>query len=184
MKITTKQLVQTALLLALCIVSQFFKGGGMLFTIFITGAIINACIIICGLSCGLLCAVILSVVTPITAFFISPSPVTSAIPAIIPCIMIGNALLAFCVTLIYKKVSSPLGLPIGMFIGSFVKGTFMGITISWLLIPAFLPEKLLPKMTTFQLSFSLVQLAAAAMGCTYAFIVWIALKKYLNNNES
>ncbi len=182
MKITTKQLVQTALLLALCIVSQFFKGGGMLFTIFVTGAIINACIIIAGLSCGLLCAVILSVITPITAFFIAPSPVTSAIPMILPCIMIGNALLAVCVMFILKKMQSPFGLPVGMFVGSIIKATFMGISISMFLIPCFLPQKLLPKMTTFQISFSLVQLAAAAMGCIYAYIIWIALKKHLKNN--
>jgi hypothetical protein len=81
MKISTKKLVQTALLLALCVVSQFLKSGGMLFVIFVTGAIINACIILCDLTCGLWCAAILSVVTPITAFFIAPSPVTAAIPA-------------------------------------------------------------------------------------------------------
>ncbi len=184
MKLTTKQLVQTALLLALCVVSQFFKGGGMLFTIFITGAVVNACIIICGLSCGLLCAVILSVLTPITAFFISPSPVTAAIPAIIPCIMIGNALLAIFVTLFYRKMADSFNLPIGMFIGSLAKGLFMGITIALFLIPTFLPEKLLPKMTTFQISFSLVQLAAAAMGCIYAYCIWIVLKKYLKSNAS
>lgn len=182
MKITTKQLVQTALLLALCIVSQFFKGGGTLFTIFVTGAIVNACIIIAGLSCELLCSIILAIITPITAFFIVPSPVTGAIPAIVPCIMIGNVLLALCVTLISPKMQNLWGLPIGMFIGSIVKATFMGISISMILIPSFLPEKLLPKMTTFQISFSLVQLAAAGVGCVYAYIIWMSLKKYLKNN--
>ena len=181
MKITTKQLVQTALLLAISIVSQFLKGGGTVFVIFVTGAIINACIIIAGLSCNLTCAVLLAVVTPITAFFISPSPVTGAIPAVVPCIMIGNALIAICTTLIAKKVKSPWGLPAGMAAGCVAKAAFMGISISLILIRSFFPEKLLPKMTTFQISFSLVQLAAAAVGCVYAYIIWIALKKYLKN---
>ena len=77
-----------------------------------------------------------------------------------------------------------MGLPVGMFIGSLVKAAFMGLTISFALIPSFLPEKLLPKMTTFQITFSVVQLAAAAMGCIYAYIVWVALKKYLKNAEA
>ena len=129
MKITTKQLVQTALLLAICIVSQFFKGGGTFFVIFVTGAIINACLIIAGLSCGMLCAAILAIITPITAFFIAASPVTAAIPAIVPCIMIGNLLLPFGVNIITKKIKSPAGLPIGMLVGSLAKTVFMGIIL-------------------------------------------------------
>lgn len=183
MKITTKQLVQTALLLAICIVSQFFKGGGTFFVIFITGAIINACLIISGLSSGMLCASILAVITPITAFFIAASPVTAAIPAIVPCIMIGNLLLPLSVCLITKKSKHPAALPLGMLIGSLVKGAFMGISISLILIPSFLPEKLAPKMSTFQFSFSVVQFAAALVGCIYAYIIWIALKKYLKNEK-
>ncbi|MBR5799026.1 MAG: ECF transporter S component [Lachnospiraceae bacterium] len=183
MKISTKKLVQTALLLALCVVSQFLKSGGMLFVIFVTGAIINACIILCDLTCGLWCAAILSVVTPITAFFIAPSPVTAAIPAVIPCIMIGNFLLAPFVHICYRKTKDLWGLVLGMFLGSIAKAVFMGVTISLILLPNFLPEKLMPKLTTFQITFSVVQLAAAAMGCIYAYIIWAPLRKYLKSEE-
>ncbi|MFR7962063.1 MAG: hypothetical protein ACLU6P_17555 [Roseburia intestinalis] len=41
MKITTKQITTTAVLLAICIVSQFFKNT----SVYITGPIINACLI-------------------------------------------------------------------------------------------------------------------------------------------
>ena len=46
MKITTKQITTTAVLLAICIVSQFFKNT----SVYITGPIINACLIIAALT--------------------------------------------------------------------------------------------------------------------------------------
>ena len=86
MKITTKQITTTAVLLAICIVSQFFKNT----SVYITGPIINACLIIAALGAGMACGIILSVITPVTSFLITGSPIMSAIPAIIPCVMIGN----------------------------------------------------------------------------------------------
>ena len=89
MKITAKQITTTAILLAICIVSQFFKN----LSVYITGPIINACLILAVLSVGMVCAIILAVITPVTAFFISQSPIMAAIPAILPCVMIGTVLL-------------------------------------------------------------------------------------------
>ena len=87
MKITTKQITTTAVLLAICIVSQFFKNT----SVYITGPVINACLILAVLSVGIPCGIILSVITPVTSFFITGSPIIGAIPAIMPCIMAGNA---------------------------------------------------------------------------------------------
>ena len=100
MKITAKQITTTAILLAICIVSQFFKN----LSVYITGPIINSCLILAVLSVGMVCAIILAVITPVTAFFISGSPIMAAIPAIIPCVMIGNVILVLGVGLIMKKV--------------------------------------------------------------------------------
>lgn len=83
MKITTKQITTTAVLLAICIVSQFFKNT----SVYITGPVINACLILAVLSVGIPCGIILSVITPVTSFFITGSPIIGAIPAIMPCIM-------------------------------------------------------------------------------------------------
>ena len=66
MKITTKQITTTAVLLAICIVSQFFKNT----SVYITGPIINACLIIAALGAGMACGIILSVITPVTSFLI------------------------------------------------------------------------------------------------------------------
>lgn len=98
MKITTKQITTTAVLLAICIVSQFFKNT----SVYITGPVINACLILAVLSVGIPCGIILSVITPVTSFFITGSPIIGAIPAIMPCIMAGNALLVLGVGLVTK----------------------------------------------------------------------------------
>ena len=122
MKITTKQITTTAVLLAICIVSQFFKNT----SVYITGPIINACLIIAALGAGMACGIILSVITPVTSFLITGSPIMSAIPAIIPCVMIGNIILVVAVSLIAKKIKGNAGLIAGMAAGSIVKALFMG----------------------------------------------------------
>lgn len=177
MKINTKQITVTAVLLAICIISQFFKNA----SVYITGPIINACLILAVLSVGLTCGIILSVITPITAYFITGSPIISAIPAIMPCIMIGNIIMVIFIYLLKNKPNSKWGLPLSMAIGSIVKALFMGISISLILIPMLLPEKMLPKMSVFQTTFSLTQLIAAIIGCVYAYLIWIPLKKIDKN---
>ena len=115
MKISTKQITTTAVLLAICIVSQFFKNA----SVYITGPIINACLILAVLSVGTACGLILAVV----------------------------------VRLITRKVKGNGGLIAGMAAGSVLKALFMGIVISLILIPALLPEAMLPNMSLFQTTF-------------------------------
>ena len=52
----------TGVLLAICIVSQFFKN----LSIFITGPVVNTCIILAVLMINLACGIILSIITPVT----------------------------------------------------------------------------------------------------------------------
>ena len=158
MKITTKQITTTAVLLAICIVSQFFKNT----SVYITGPIINACLIIAALGAGMACGIILSVITPVTSFLITGSPIMSAIPAIIPCVMIGNIILVVAVSLIAKKIKGNAGLIAGMAAGSIVKALFMGVVIA-----------------VFQTTFSVTQLITAAIGSVLAFVIWIPLKKVI-----
>lgn len=175
MKVTTKQITITAVLLAICIASQFFKNV----SVYITGPVINTCLILAVLSVGVGCGLILAVVTPVTAFLIAGSPIMSAIPAIIPCIMAGNALLVLGVGLIYKKKQSNAGLIAGMAAGTVVKALFMGVVISMILIPSLIPAAMEAKMVVFQTMFSVTQLITALIGSVYAFILWIPLKKVL-----
>ena len=177
MKISAKQITTTAVLLAICIVSQFFKNT----SVYITGPIVNTCLILAVLSAGIGCGVILSVITPITAYMISGSPIMAAIPAIIPCVMVGNILLSVVTGLISKKSKGNAGLICGMVAGSVVKALFMGCVISYTLIPMLLPEAspLYAKMAVFQATFSVTQLITALIGSVYAFILWIPLKKVM-----
>ena len=76
MKIKTKQITVTAIMLAICLVSQFFKN----LSVYITGPIINAALVLTVLYAGMACGIILSIITPVTSFFITGSPVMAAIP--------------------------------------------------------------------------------------------------------
>ncbi len=172
-KLTTKQIATAGLLLAVCIVSQVFKN----LSVFITGPIVNACLILVTVVSGLIPGIILSIIAPVTAFFITGNPVMAAIPALMPMIMVGNVILV--VFVYFFGVKTNLRFCLGMGIGSVVKALVMGLTISLWLLPAFLPEKMAPKLATLQMNFSLVQLVTALIGSVIAFLVWIPLKKIM-----
>ena len=131
MKMKTRQITVTAIMLAICIASQFFKN----LSVYITGPIINAALILTVLYAGLACGIILSIITPVTAFFITGSPVMAAIPAMFPCIMAGNVILVLCVALFKGKLGSKAGFPVSIVIGSILKGLFMGVVISLIILP-------------------------------------------------
>lgn len=184
-KFGAKQIATTAILLAICIISQFFKN----LSIFITGPIINTCIVLAVLTVNLPCGIILSVITPITAYLIAASPVMTAVPLIIPFIMLGNIVLAIAVNFLMKKDMMAEGKLvitlkniITAVISALAKGVFMGLTISLWLLPAFIPEesKLRGKLSVFQTTFSVYQFITACIGMVYVFIIMTALKKVLN----
>lgn len=179
MRITTKQLAQTGLLLALCIASQFFKN----LSVYITGPIVNTIIIIAVLAVGLFSGLIISIIAPITAYLITASPIITAIPAVMPMIMIGNCILAVFVWLFNQKIRFKLSLPVGMIVGSIIKSVFMALSIINVLFTVFggsLNEKQLAMGRT---TFSTVQLITALMGSVLAYLIWIPLKKYLKNEN-
>jgi len=179
MKITVKQITTTAILLAICILSQFFKN----MSVYITGPIINACLIIATLSVGIVCAVILSIITPVTAFLITGAPVIAAVPLVLPCIMLGNALLCMCVWGFSKNGNEKIMLPVSMALGSAVKAVAMGVIIGLLVLPNMLPEKMMAKLSVLQTTYSTTQLITALIGSIFAYIIWIPLKKVWKENK-
>ncbi|MDU2936428.1 MAG: ECF transporter S component [Clostridiales bacterium] len=112
-KSKTRQITVTAILLAICIGSQFFKN----LSVYLTGPIINAALILAVIYAGPACGIILGIITPITSFFITGSPIMAAIPAMFPCIMIGNIILVGAVALLREKCGKTEGLPISIVIG-------------------------------------------------------------------
>ncbi len=186
MKLSTKELVQTALLLAICIASQYFKN----LSVYITGPVVNAVIIIAVLGAGLWSGLLISLVAPVTAFFFTGSPIMAAIPLMFPVVMGGNMVLAVCVWYFQEKKDWRFKLPVGMVVGSLLKAAFMGLVAVLVLLPLFgenvaskLPKpEMLPKvLATAKVTFSLTQLITALMGSFLAFLIWLPLKKYLKN---
>lgn len=183
----TREIALTAALLAICIISQFFKN----LSIFITGPIINVCLCLAVVLVNLPCAIALSVITPITAYIIAAAPVMNAVPAIIPLIMAGNIVLVVAVLFLLKKDalngknSGALDIKCWgkAIICALAKGVFMGLTISLWLLPTFLPAEspLRKKLPVLQTTFSVFQFATACIGFVYFFIILVALKKFIKN---
>ncbi|MGN0381962.1 MAG: ECF transporter S component [Suilimivivens sp.] len=189
MKLTTKQLVQTALLLAICIVSQYFKN----ISVYITGPIVNATIIIAVLAVGLWSGILISIVAPITAFFFTGSPIMAAIPLMFPVVMAGNVILAVCVWYFEEKTSFQWKLPAGFLAGSVLKAVFMGIVIVLIILPIFgdnvaaklpKPEALPAVLATARTTFSVTQLITALIGSVLSYVIWLPLKKYLKAEQN
>lgn len=188
MKSNTQKLAQAALLLAICLLSQYFKN----LSVYITGPIINACLIIAVLAVGLPWALILSVITPVTAFFISGSPIMAGIPLMFPAIMAGNAVLILFTYYFEKKMKFNWRLPAGLAVGSICKAAFMGILIVGVLLPSFggnisshlpKPEALPGVLAAAKVTFSLTQLITALTGSLLAYLIWMPLKKYLRSEN-
>lgn len=194
MKLTTKGLVQTALLLAICIASQFFKN----LSVYLTGPIVNTTIILAVLAVGLWSGFVISIIAPITAFFISGSPIMAAIPLMFPAVMGGNIILAVCVWFFYSqkrnaaKGQSSQKLIAGLAFGSLLKAAFMGGVIVLILLPSFgdniatrlpKPGALPGVLATARITFSVTQLITALIGSVLAYLIWIPLKKYLEKGD-
>lgn len=177
-RITAKQIATTAVLLAICIVSQFLKNT----SIYITGPIVNAIIIIDTFFCGMVCGIIISIIAPVTSFFITGSPIMAAIPAMFPCIMLGNIMMVLAVGLISKrrigsKKRWAVSLPVSIVTGAIAKAAVMGVLISLIVLPNLLPEAMLPKLRVLQFQFSVAQLITALMGGAISFGIIAALRK-------
>lgn len=166
---------RTAILLALAVASQFLKN----LSVYITGPIVNCILIICVLYCGLGNAAILCVVLPLTSWLITGSPIMSAMPVIIPCIMAGNFVLLFFVWLFEKRGDSDKNLIAGMAAGCVGKALLMWLTISCLVLSLLGPDSGLPApaLAAAKFTFSVTQLTTAAIGCAAALAVKKAIDK-------
>ena len=165
----TRHLTLTALLLALCIASQFLKNT----SVYLTGPVINCSLILAAVFCGLWSGVALSPITPLTSWLITGSPLMSAIPMIVPCIMAGNVILAVSVWAGMRQNRCTRNLLHGALLGAVLKAAFMGGTISLLLLPLLggatgLPA---PALAAARMTFSLTQLITALLGGALAVLI-------------
>ena len=189
MKLTAKQITATALLLAICIISQYFKN----MSVYVTGPIVNTTIILATLACGPISGIILSIIAPITAFFFTGSPIMAAIPLMFPVIMIGNCILVFSIHLLKNKFGKKAGIPVALLTGSILKSVFLGLTVILVLLPLFgdaiatklpKPEMLPVVLATAKVTFSVTQLITALLGSLLAMIIWAPVKKVISQDEA
>lgn len=169
---------RTAILLALAIASQFLKN----LSVYITGSIVNCILVICVLYCGLGNASVLCVVLPLTSWLITGSPIMSAMPVIVPCIMAGNFVLVLLVWLFAKRGSGNRNLAIGMAAGCVGKFLLMWLAISCLVLSLLGPSSGLPApaLAAAKLTFSVTQLITAVIGCIPVLPLKKALDKVIN----
>ena len=168
---------RTAILLALAVASQFLKS----LSVYITGPIVNCILVICVLYCGLGNTAVLCAVLPLTSWLITGSPIMSAMPVIVPCVMLGNFVLVLVVWLFDRRSRSDKSLLFGMVLGSIAKAAFMALTISGLVLTLMGANSGLPApaLTAAKLTFSVTQLITALIGCVPVF----AIKKAVDKSE-
>ncbi len=167
MNTKTKKITTTAILLAICIAAQCFKG----ISVYITGPIVNATLILATLSAGLFGGLTIAICSPVVAYFMGATPIMSVIPLMILVIMLGNAIIVFGTYCFRKKL-----LPLGLLIGSGLKACFLWLTVWYVMLPNFgvnIPSKMQNVMKT---TFSLTQLITALVGSVVAYLIWLKLK--------
>ncbi len=181
MKVNTKHLTVTAMMLALCILVQFFKSPSL--TLF-TGSIVNLAIIINTLYCGFACGTILAVIAPITAFLITGAPLIAACPLILPCIMIGNEVMVIAAWIARGKKREDFRLALSLTVGSFLKAAVMAGLIIGIVIPVFGTALKEPQKLAAKTAYSTTQLIAALIGTVLACILWRILKVAVKHQHS
>ncbi len=187
-KITVKQITITAALLAICILSQYFKT----LSVYITGPIVNACILLATLAAGLGSGIIISIIAPITAFFFTASPLMASMPLLFPAIMLGNITICCFVWFFNEKFKFKLRLETGLILGSVAKATVMGVLIVLVIFPVFgdnLTDKLgdatkaAAVLKGARLTFSFTQLTTSLIGSAFTLILWYPLRKVMQNEQ-
>lgn len=159
---STKKIVTTAMILALCIVFQSFKG----ISIYFTGSAVNALLVLATISVGLGSGLFIAVMTPMIAYFMGQTPIMQMIPLMIFVVMLGNAALVLMVGMAKGK-----RLPLWMVSGAVLKAAVLWGLVWFVVLPFFgagVPEKM---QIAVKASFSITQLITALIGCGAAYIV-------------
>lgn len=179
MKISTKQITVTAIMLALsAVVIQFIKAplsiAGQ--AIAISGALINLILIIDTLYCGLLSGIILSILIPVLSFVLKASPIVSVVPLILPCIMIGNIVMILFAWFASGKKNELNILPISLVAGALAKAAVMTLLIVNWVLPNYGGNLSAQAMATAKVTYSGAQVLAGLVGTFLACVIWPVMK--------
>ncbi len=175
MKITTKQMTVTAIMIALCVIAQLFKTSNA-YTTWIVGGLINMFIIIATLYSGWVSGLLISILAPITSFIITASPIIAAVPLIMPCIMVGNlVMVVFAAFVRCKKLELNI-LPICLVAAAVVKYFVMTALIVKWVIPTYGSGLSAVQVKMASAQFGINQLWAGGLGVFMTCIVWPIIK--------
>ena len=86
MKINVRLIVQTVLLLVLCIAVQFLRSS----SVYLTESVVSIVLVLSVMTGGFLSAAVVAVVVPLTSWWITGSAVISAHPLIVLCLIGAN----------------------------------------------------------------------------------------------
>ncbi|WP_312044096.1 ECF transporter S component [Anaerotignum sp.] len=163
----TKQLVLTAVLLAMCIIFQSMKG----ISVYLTGSAVNAILVMATLAVGTSSGIFIAVMTPIIAYFMGFTPIMQLVPLMIFVVMLGNLTLVLLAGRGRKEK-----LPAWLALGAILKAAVLWILVWYAVLPFFggsIPGKMVGVVKT---TFSMTQFITAAIGCAMAFVIHTRVK--------
>ncbi|MFD3158465.1 ECF transporter S component [Haloimpatiens sp. FM7330] len=168
----SKNLVRSALLLAIAIIIQSIGRNIPQISQLFVGSIVNTILIIAAFVCGTSLAICVGALTPLLAWLIGQLP--APMGPFVPFIMIGNALLILVFGII--KNDSTIRQIIGIILGSLCKFLFLYLSASKLinLLNINLPSKIAKKLI---IMMGLPQLITALIGGFIALILVNIMKK-------
>lgn len=173
-KISVQMLTRSALLLALCVAVQQFKGLSQ----FITGPLVNAILIIAVLYIGLWSGLAIAVLSPLFALLINPAPIMQLVPQMAVVIAVGNAVIVLGTYLFKNK-----NLIAGLVVGSVLKAASLWVGISMIVIPVFGQALKAPQKAALTAMFSYNQLITAILGSVIAYLIWLRLSKTVKTGQ-
>ncbi len=187
MKLNTKQIVVTVLLLALSfLIIRFLKIPGLEvagYRISAKDILINLILILGTLYCGIFGGIILSIMAPIISFVISNGGFIASVPAILPCIMAGNIILVLSAWFIRGKKNELNLLPLVLSVGAVWKYLCMRLlVISWI-IPTWKSSMTKIQVNTVQNMFHIAPLFTTLFGVFLACVIWPPLKLIVKNSK-
>ncbi|WMI80268.1 ECF transporter S component [Anaerotignum sp. MB30-C6] len=158
----TKQLVLTALLLAMCIIFQSLKG----ISVYLTGSAVNAMLVMATLAVGTSSGVFIAVITPFIAYLMGQTPIMQMVPLMVIVIMVGNLALV-----LLASVGRRGKLPAWLAAGATLKAVVLWLLVWYAILPFFgdaVPEKMVAVIKT---TFSITQFITAVIGCVIAYMI-------------
>lgn len=164
MKITTKIITRSALILALAVAVQMLRLPQPF-----TGPAVNTLLFLATGIVGPISAILIGLLTPLFAFIFG----IMALPPLIPVIMAGNATLAIVFALLLKRPY------LGVIIAALAKFAVMAVSVQYIL-PVLL--KITLKATLVQ-AFTYPQLYTALVGGAVALIILQGLKWMKNKPD-